>query len=38
MIEVIFLILIVVSAFRKMNKPTLPGKRRRSAHGGWYDE
>ena len=38
MIEVIFLILIVVSAFRDRNKPTLPGKRRRSAHGGWYDE
>lgn len=38
MFEVLFLILIVVSALRKMNKPTLPGKRRRSAHGGWYYE
>ena len=38
MFEVLFLIFIIVMAFRDRNKPTLPGKRRRTAHGGWYDE
>ena len=37
MFEVLFFIFIIVSAFRKRNKPTLPDKRRRDAHGWYYE-